>query len=248
MSNDRLRAAITGAGMTVTSLSDRVGVDPKTVERWITKDRLPHRTHRMAVATALGQDDGYLWPSTMDEERTKSTSQAEFVTIYPNRGAVPIDTWLALTNQASESIDLLAYAASFLHDALPDFVDMLMEKASSGVQIRLLFGDPTSDAVALRGREEGIEDMLSGRCRLTWKYFEPIIGSRGVLARMHATTLYNSIFRFDETLLANTHAYGASASHSPVMYIQRLPGGRLFTNYMLSFERTWDTATPVTGD
>lgn len=245
MSNDRLRAAITSAGFTFDSLSEQVGVDPKTVERWVTKERVPHRTHRMAVANVVGKDETYLWPSTVDEKRTMSTSQAEFVAIYPNRGSIQIETWLSLTEGALEAIDLLAYAGSFLHDALPDFEDVLDSKARAGVQVRLLFGDPTCNAVALRGREEGIDNMLSERCRLSWWYFEPILTTPGVLARQHQTTLYNSIFRFGDTMFVNAHCYGAAASHSPVLHLQRLPGGRLFNNYMLSYERVWDSATPV---
>jgi hypothetical protein len=115
-------------------------------------------------------------------------------------------------------------------------------------QVRLLFGDPSSDAVALRGHEEGIDDMLAGRCRLTWRYYDPILSTPGVEARQHACTLYNSIFRFDDTVLVNMHAYGAPANHSPVMHLQRLPGGRLFANYMQSFERTWDSASPIASE
>ena len=53
-------------------------------------------------------------------------------------------------------------------------------------------------------------------------------------ARQHGTTLYTSVFRFDDTLLVNTHAYGAAASHSPVMHLHKVAGGRLFNHYMTS--------------
>ena len=48
--NERLRGSIASAGLRPAELAEAVGVDAKTVERWITKGRLPHRTHRMAVA------------------------------------------------------------------------------------------------------------------------------------------------------------------------------------------------------
>jgi hypothetical protein len=46
-------------GLRVADLAGVVAVDPKTVERWIwiTKGRLPHRTHRLAVARALDDHD-----------------------------------------------------------------------------------------------------------------------------------------------------------------------------------------------
>ena len=63
--------------------------------------------------------------------------------------------------------------------------------------------------------------------------------------RLHDTTLYNSIFRFDDDVLVNMHAYGAVASKSPVMHVRRIEGGRLFAHYMESFERVWNSRQPA---
>lgn len=245
MTNERLRAAITSAGLNLQTFSEQVGVDPKTVERWITKDRTPHRAHRMNAAAILGKGDGFLWPSTESDRISRSATEAELVRLYPSRGAVDADMWLTLVDDAKESIDLLAYAGSFLHDAIPGFVERLADRSSKGVRVRLLFGDPASESVALRGREEGIDELMAARCKLTWKYLKPVIGPARMQARRHATTLYASIFRFDDVLLANPHAYGASASHSPVLHINRIPGGRLFSHYMDSYDRVWAMARPV---
>jgi hypothetical protein len=86
---------------------------------------------------------------------------------------------------------------------------------------------------------------MAARCKLTWKYLSPVIAPARMQARRHGTTLYASIFRFDDVLLANPHAYGASASHSPVLHINRIPGGRLFSHYMDSYDRVWATAQPA---
>ena len=245
MSNERLRAAITASGRTLVDVGERVQVDPKTVERWVTAGRTPHRRHRLALASLLGEGEAFLWPETTTGPRVDSASQAEFVTLYPNRGSVGVETWTSLLDTAEESIDLLAFAGSFLHDAIPDFGTRVVEAARRGVQVRLMFGDPESEAVRLRGDEEGIGDLMSARCRLTWKYLEPIVDEPGVLARRHGSTLYNSLFRFDGTLMANVHTLGAPASHSPVLHLRRIAGGRLFTHYMQGFDRTWDSALPV---
>lgn len=244
MSNERLRSAILTAGLTLQDVSERVGVDPKTVERWISKNRVPHRTHRLKVAALLRTDDAFLWPTTKADPRSIAASQAELLDFYPNRGTVPTELWTSLAERSSESIDLLAFAGSFLHDGLPNFPEDLINKAQQGVRVRLLFGDPASAAVTLRGAEEGIGDLLEARCRLTWNYLAPVVGVPGVQARQHGATLYNSIFRFDSDLLVNVHTLGAAASHSPVLHIRRIPGGRLFDHYMTGFERTWDQASP----
>ncbi|MFC6706858.1 DUF5919 domain-containing protein [Flexivirga alba] len=248
MSNERLRAAIASAGLTLEEVGDRVEVDAKTVERWISTGRVPHATNRFAVATLVGKCTEFLWPSTLSEARTRSVSEAEFVMIYPSRGAVPSSTWAALLADAHESIDILAFAASFLVDTVPDFIDTIAGCARSGVRVRLLFGDPASDAVRLRGEEEGIGDSLAGRCVLTWRYLRPLIATSGVQARTHRSTLYTSIFRFDDDLFANTHVYGSAANQSPVIHLHRIAGGRMFSDYLEGFERTWERAVEAGPD
>ncbi|QAY69738.1 XRE family transcriptional regulator [Xylanimonas protaetiae] len=242
--NERLRAAITDAGLTLAAFGEQVGVDPKTVERWITKDRIPHRTHRMKAAHILGKSDVFLWPATEADPRTRSATRAEFVEMLPSRASVPVSTWESLIDNATEAIDLLAFAGSFLHDSIPEFAERLAVRARAGVRVRLLFGDPDSAAVALRGEEEGIGELMAARCRLTWNYLAPLMtGVPGIEARKHGSTLYASLFRFDDALLVNPHALGAPAGHSPILHINRIPGGRLFAHYMESFEQTWQAAS-----
>jgi hypothetical protein len=151
--------------------------------------------------------------------------------------------WLALVDQAEDCIDLLAYAGLFLWDSSPDMAARLAEKASQGTRVRLLIGDPESDAVRRRGDEETIGDGLAARIRLTQTYIKDLVSTHGVELRFHGTTLYNSIYRFDNDLLINTHVYGAPAAHSPVIHLRRLPAGRLFAHYLSSFERVWETAS-----
>ncbi len=246
MTNERLRAAITDAGLSLQEFGEQVGVDPKTVERWISTDRIPHRTHRMRAAHILGKSDVFLWPATDSDPRTRSATRAEFVDLYPSRGSLPVSTWEELIDNAGEAIDLLAFAGSFLHDSIPEFAERIAARAKSGVRVRLLFGDPESAAVALRGEEEGIGELMAARCNLTWKYLAPLLEDvAGIEGRKHGSTLYASLFRFDDQLLVNPHALGAPAGHSPIMHVNRIPGGRLFAHYMESFERTWQAAKPV---
>jgi hypothetical protein len=228
MTNDRLRSALASAGMTSTELGARIEVDAKTVDRWIAHGRVPHRSNRQRVASALAQDESYLWPDAFGESYTSAASRAEVITVYPNRGSIPNSLWHSLFDNVTESIDVLAFAASFLHDTLADVDEMLIAKARAGVRVRLVFGDPNSEAVRIRGVEEGIGESLAERCRLTWKYLEPVLAEPEVSVRAHATTLYCSMFRFDNDLLANHHLLGAPANHSPVLHMRRLVGGRLF--------------------
>jgi hypothetical protein len=168
MANERLRSRIAGAEMSVVDVAAQIAVDPKTVERWITLGRVPHRSHRWKTALLLGTDEAYLWPEVVDDERTKATSAAELVTLYPHRGAVPSALWHALVDSANDRVDLLAYAGLFLVDGTYlDLPAVLASKARGGTRVRLALGNPDSEAVRLRGHEEGIGDDLAARVRIS---------------------------------------------------------------------------------
>jgi hypothetical protein len=243
VANERLRSCITGARLTIAEVATQVGVDPKTVERWITLGRIPHRSHRWATASLLGTDGAYLWPELANERRTQAASTSELVTLYPNRGTVPGALWRSLLEAATDRIEVLVYAGLFLPDGYPEIAKLLATKAEQGTKVRLTLGDPDSEAVRRRGEEERIGDGLAARVRLGLMYLQDAIGAPGVELRFHATTLYNSIYRFDDDMLVNAHVYGAPAAHSPVLHLRRLPGGQLFDHYQASFERVWEQAS-----
>lgn len=104
----------------------------------------------------------------------------------------------------------------------------------SDAKVRLLFGDQSSEAVALRGREEGTGDGMAARVRLALSLLRGVADVSGMQIRLHDATLYNLIYRFDDELLVNTHVYGAMAARSPVLRLRWIMGGRLFDHYMAS--------------
>ncbi|MEQ7124385.1 DUF5919 domain-containing protein [Actinopolymorpha sp. B11F2] len=122
------------------------------------------------------------------------------------------------------------------------FVPRLVKKAESGVRVRILIGDPDGDAVALRGKEEDVGDGMAQRARLCLRYFREAADVKGLEVRLHDTTLYASIYRADNVALVNTHVYGSTAAQNPVLHLQRVPGGRVFDNYMESFDTIWTSA------
>lgn len=75
--------------------------------------------------------------------------------------------------------------------------------------------------------------------------YRPLRDIDGIEFRFHSTVLYNSIYRADDQLLVNTHIYGFTASHAPVLHLRRVAGGDMVTTYMESFERVWDGARPL---
>lgn len=90
----------------------------------------------------------------------------------------------------------------------PIWPQVFAAKAQQGTKYRFLFGDPDSEVVHQRCDEEGIGDGLAARIRLSMRYLGDLLDVPGVEMRQHRTILYNSLFRFDEDLLVNTHVLG----------------------------------------
>ncbi len=64
--------------------------------------------------------------------------------------------------------------------------------------------------------------------------------------RLHNTTLTNSIFRFDNEMIINTHVYGFQRVDAPSLHLRRLSTGDLFETYSESFESVWNLTKPAT--
>jgi hypothetical protein len=247
MPNERLRAALLEHGLTPSKLGDEIGVDHKTVERWITLGRLPYRRHRYAVAARLAVDEAYLWPDALSREQVAAASDSEVLAIYPHRSDVPRETWERLFQSAEREIGVLVYAGLFLAEDAA-LQKILADKARAGVQVRILLGDPGSPQVAERGANEGIEGAVATKIRNVLVLYRTLRETEGVEFRFHQTILYNSIYRGDDQLLVNTHVYGLPAAQAPVWHLRKVAGGEIAGIYLESFERVWDLAVPVQED
>lgn len=237
MPNDRLRDSMLRQGLTPVALAERVGVDPKTVERWINQDRIPYPKHRHVISAMLHEGEAYLWPNALSTERAAQVAQSEVVQIYPRRGAVPSDLWQRLLDRANTSIGLLAYAGLFLPEQNPRWVPTLRDKALAGTKVQILLGDPGGQHVAQRGEDEGIGSAMASKIDNVLAFYKPLRGIENVTIRYHDTCLYNSIYRFDDEMLVNTHLFGTPAAYAPVVHLRRLAGGELFDSYWESFSQ-----------
>jgi transcriptional regulator with XRE-family HTH domain len=237
MANDRLRDAMLKNGLTPAAVADHIGVDPKTVERWITQGRIPYPRHRYAIAAAVRESETYLWPDALAPERAAQVAQSEVVHIYPRRSAVPSDIWQRLLDKANSRIGILAYAGLFLPEQNPRWVSTMKAKADLGAQVEILLGDPESPHVAERGNDEGIGGAMASKVHNVLAFYKDLREHDNVGIYFHATTLYNSIYRFDDEMLVNTHLYGTPAAYAPVLHLRQLAGGDLFESYSTSFAK-----------
>lgn len=243
MPNERLRAAMLERGVTPVDLAEAVAVDPKSVERWVS-GRTPYRRHRYAVATFLKVDEAYLWPDALSPDQVANASESEIVNVYPHRWTVPSDLWRNFFDNAERDIGVLVYSGLFLSEDA-GVRRVFREKADAGAKVRILLGDPASEAVAQRGSDEGVDDVQAGKIRNAVVMYRDIRDVDGIEFRLHRTVLYNSIYRADDQLLVNTHIYSFSAAQAPVLHLRRVAGGDMVTTYLESFERVWDAAAPL---
>lgn len=240
MVNERLRRAMHRAGYDIGTLAAAVEVSTKSVERWISGGSLPYPRTRYRIAAILQEDESYLWP---DATNSASLAGAELVATYPRRGDVPRHLWTELLRAADRDIDLLAFAGLFLTEEHPDWLPTLTTKARAGARVRLLLGDPSGAQLAARDKEHRIGGGVAGRVAAVLAYYEQQM-PESVEVRLHDTPLYNSIYRFDDEMIVNVHAYGVLAAYTPVMHLRRIDG-RYFNTYIESYERVWASARPA---
>lgn len=241
--NERLRSVMNQRGITSEALAAACAVDPKTVGRWLS-GRVPHARHRWNAAHHLAVDEVALWPV---EAVAPPVPQAEIVATYSNRACVPRDLWLSLLADTERHIDVLVFSGTFFVQSNPHVTAMLAERARAGVQVRLCFGDPAGQAVAIRDREEGLGGTLAAKVRASLTYYRTLLGRAGCDVRLHDATVYASLFRYDDHLLVNPHVWGQPASANPVLHLRRAHDTGWFGQYTASFDAVWAASRPWTG-
>jgi transcriptional regulator with XRE-family HTH domain len=235
--NETFCRALLRAKLTEEDIAARLGVDPKTVRRWIEGRALPYRRHRWALATMLDAAETDLWP----ELRSAQPRPTEVVAVYPHLGTVPRDVWLRLFGSAKRNISLLDHLESSL--ARDDrIIAALAERARAGATIRICLADPFTWPAAgqqAAGPPEADADGAHER-------YAPLRDSGVAEIRQHHGVLYSFIYRADDQVLVAQRVYGVPAPGGPVVLLQQATGGDMFGAYVDSFERTWAEARPWT--
>lgn len=246
MSNERLRDAMRRSGHDYESLGVAIGVDPKSVERWVTLGRVPFPRNQVDAARAVGEDSMWLWPTARNARQTDQAASSELVQLYPRRSMLTPDDWLRVFSIASTFIDVLVYAGLFLPEQVPAAVDLIKAKAADGVRVRLLLGEPSAAAVGVRGIEEGIGDAVATKVQNALSLMRrPLAKAPNVAVRLHGTTLYTSIYRGDDEMIANPHVIGLPAAQAPALHLRRLAPGGLFDTYAAAYDRVWEDSKPA---
>jgi transcriptional regulator with XRE-family HTH domain len=240
--NEMLRRALFRARLTEEDVAAHLGVDPKTVRRWL-EGRTPYARHRLAMSHLLGTDEADLWPEIHAARAARSWPD-EIKAVYPHRWAVPREVWHQFFGSARNKIGVLAYSGLFVAEDV-GLIDTFASKARAGVTIRICLGDPDSQHVAERGAEEGIGDAMVAKIRNAIALYSPLLHMGNVEVRLHRTTLYNSLYRADNEMVVNQHVYGIAAAETTVIHLHEVEGGAMFASYIDSFKQVWTAATPL---
>ena len=221
--NEPLRRALLRARLREDDIAARLGVDPKTVRRWL-NGRVPYPHNRAAIAELVGADEADLWPDAGGLLAAR-TRPEELGTVYPHRWAVPREVWVQLFGSAEHEIAILAYSALFLAEDA-GILRILADKGRAGVTVRIALGDPDGPNIAERGEEEGIGDAMPAKIRNALMLYRPLGAVQNIEIRLHRTVLYNSIYRADDQLLVNQHTYGIPAAQAPVFCLSNTAAAR----------------------
>jgi transcriptional regulator with XRE-family HTH domain len=240
--NEALRRALLQARLREDDVAARLGVDPKTVRRWL-NGRVPYGNNRAALADLVDAEEAELWPNAGGPLTTRARPE-ELGAVYPHRWSVPREVWTRFFESANQEIGILAYSALFLAEDA-GILGTLAAKARAGVTVRIALGDPDSAQVVQRGKDEGIGDAMPAKIRNALTLYRSALSTANVEIRLHQSVLYNSIYRADRQLFVNQHAYGIPAAHAPVFCFHESEGGDMAAAYLASFEKVWATAEQI---
>jgi len=246
MRNAALAQAMSDAGYTNEKLAETVGVDPKTVWRWINRSTPPRRAGlRSVVSEVLEVDTDQLWPVVPVDPATEHDRSNEIVAAWAYRADVAKHHWWSLFSSATQRIDLMAYAMAFLPEEHPRLAGLLVDKAGAGCDIRVALAHPDSEEVAERDAEEDVAGGMPTRIRTTVHHFRELFGVEGIELRYHRTRCYNSVYRADDQMLVTPHLYAVKGYAAPTLLVRRLEPGGIFDNFAGHFERVWETGEPI---
>lgn len=248
--NTALRSAMSDRHLTPRQLATRVGVTPKTVERWLTDAALlPHPRNRADVSDLLGVNEEMLWPKIV-RAAVKTGPDREIHAVYPYRSACPATVWGQLVADARTDLLFAGFTNYFVWLEQPNFLATLRRKAEGGCRVRFLLGDPCGETTLAR---EAIEDTalsVSTRIRITLENLAKLRDVEGVEARFSAPEdgpnhVSLSVFRFDDQALVTPHLARLVGHDSPLMHLRRRDDDGMFDRFATHAEELWERGRPA---
>jgi transcriptional regulator with XRE-family HTH domain len=223
LGNEHLRTAITRSGLTLEEFADTVGVDVKTVQRWLA-GRVPYAGNRARVAGALDTPEHALWP---DAVPVPTSTEAQELTT-PVTGDAIAGYGHATDPAAPDGATLLRAAVERIEIAIPNLasqpalVELLRTCATDGRQARILIEDPDEQ-------------------------IEPLLGIDAIEIRASPSRENHVIYRADDEMLLVLTRIGPASASPPIIHLRRQADGGLFDRLADDFDDRWLEATPLTS-
>ena len=215
MANERLRTAMAAAQVDLDAIIEATGVDPKTVQRWMNgRTPLPATDRTSSSWSARTRPTcGRISPTGADAGQQ---ADPEFDPLSAHRADVPANsgrhlfTRRACNRRPGLRRDVPARAATRPQQRTPG------EKGRPRLRDSRCARRPRRRRVKTRGDDE----HFGPRHRLALPGGVAALSAAdrstvGQTSTLHDTTLYNSIYRFDDELLVNAHLYGDNAYARP---------------------------------
>lgn len=235
--NEALKDAMSQKGYSAMKLSKELLVEAKTVTSWIS-GTVPRAESAKRAAEVLGCNVEELWPRSTS---SSSNAKSEVIGLWPCRSQGPKDIWLKLLRQSNRHIRLLGYAIQFLHEDHADFCEVLIEKANSGVEVKIVLADPNCDELKRRDSEENLNGGLISRVKTSIHYFRSLAGIDKIELRFQQIPMYASVFIFDDQMLWTPHQFHIPGRLAPLIHLKDNKEG-MFKNLAESFDRTYEAS------
>jgi transcriptional regulator with XRE-family HTH domain len=239
--NEMLRQALLRSGLTDEAVAAHLGVDPKTVRRWL-DGRHPYPRLRSQLARLLAKDELELWPDMATGPGAIGRS-SEVVAIYPRWSAVPGELWREMVTTATQQIGILASVGLPIDEA-DALVALLRPQAEAHVRIRIALTAPErarDPAVGKHPDDTAVTDATRDTIRLLQRLLE--IPAAEI--RLHGAVAYNSLLIADRDILVSQRIFGIAPAASPVLRLQGTEDDDLINSYLESFESIWQSATSL---
>jgi lambda repressor-like predicted transcriptional regulator len=250
LSNERLRAAIHQAGISVDQLAAEIDADPKTVRRWIA-GREPRRFYRTRVARRLGTTEAELWPD-LDLRVEGRDERGEILAAYAHANDLTAPDWRPLLTAATRQIDLLDLTLAEVLPS-PGTPELLAEKAQAGCEVRLLLSAPDSAHLALADSELDEDISLldipasAREVERSLAIAAPLTAIDAVEVRTFIAGRFNTILRFDDEMLVALHLYATPTDRAPLLHLKRHSDHGLFEQFAGHFDQVWQDGRPASA-
>lgn len=230
------------ANLSYADVASRTGVDEKTVQRWVTKGRVPHPSTRRALADLLGEEPDVLWPEIV-RRSVKVGADRELIGVYPRRSDLPRAFYGDLIAGATDRLWFGGYTSYFIWVDAPQAREHLRAKAvEARADVRFLLGDPDSPVTAARDAYEASPLTLATRIGMTRMEIAKTRAENLIEVRYTDKHVAWSVWVFDDDAIQTVHIGPGLGHDSLTLHWRRQGAGGAFDRLVDHFTCLWDVA------